>query len=279
MKVYPFKITKPSNSSLIYQEDSTKEFYNKLHEHDEIQISYIENGDGILFVGNSLINYYSGDIFIIGGNVPHAFKSDKSSGNISRMKTLFFTKSSFGESFFKLNQFSEISSFFKEAKFSFQLKSNLEFVKAEFNLLAFEKEYNQFIIFLKILKLISEGKKNRLSHFLNQKHISDIDAKRMRDIFEFTIENSSKKISLAEIAGVANMTRNAFCKYFKKRTNKTYVEFLTELRIENSCKLLKENRDLSIAEIAMKSGFQNTSNFNRRFKNLKKITPLIYRRL
>ncbi|WP_337994843.1 helix-turn-helix domain-containing protein [Polaribacter ponticola] len=73
------------------------------------------------------------------------------------------------------------------------------------------------------------------------------------------------------------MTKNAFCKYFKKRTNKTYISFLTELRIENACKLLNSNKDLSIAEIAFKSGFNNISNFNRKFKELKKVTPLKYR--
>jgi AraC-like DNA-binding protein len=75
------------------------------------------------------------------------------------------------------------------------------------------------------------------------------------------------------------MTKNAFCKYFKKRTNKTYVSFLTELRIENECKLLKSDTDVSINEIAYKVGFNNISNFNRKFKEVKKMPPLSYRNL
>ncbi|MFT6050332.1 MAG: AraC-like DNA-binding protein [Patiriisocius sp.] len=93
------------------------------------------------------------------------------------------------------------------------------------------------------------------------------------------MENAHQKISLEDIASIANMTKNAFCKYFKKRTNKTYVSFLTEVRIENACKLLKSDKDVSINEIAYKVGFNNISNFNRKFKEVKKMTPLSYRNL
>jgi AraC-like DNA-binding protein len=99
----------------------------------------------------------------------------------------------------------------------------------------------------------------------------------MRDIMEFTMNHYQQHISLETVASVANMTKNAFCKYFKKRTNKTYFTFLNELRIEYACKLLNKNKDLSITEIAILSGFNNISNFNRKFKLLKKNSPLQYK--
>jgi AraC-like DNA-binding protein len=73
------------------------------------------------------------------------------------------------------------------------------------------------------------------------------------------------------------MTKQAFCKYFKLRTNKTYFQFLGEIRIEHACKLLNRNKNLSIAEIASFSGFNNISTFNRKFRLLKKTSPLQYR--
>ena len=78
---------------------------------------------------------------------------------------------------------------------------------------------------------------------------------------------------MAKVADVASMTRNAFCKYFKKRTNKTYVQFLNEIRVEQACKLLLSQTDMNIAEIAEQCGFRNMSNFNRQFKSIKKMTP------
>ena len=73
------------------------------------------------------------------------------------------------------------------------------------------------------------------------------------------------------------MTKSAFCKYFKTRTNKTYFNFLNELRTEHACKLILADNDLTIADVAILSGFRNMSNFNRRFKSIKKTTPLQYK--
>ncbi|MFC4268444.1 AraC family transcriptional regulator [Polaribacter marinivivus] len=279
MKVYPFKIPKPNNNALIYQEDIEVVFYDKLHQHDEIQISYIEKGNGTLLVGNSFTNYYTGNVFVIGSNVPHAFKSDTSKNETSKMLTLFFTKESFGTSFFKLEEFEEIESFFVNSLHGFQVTSQLTEIKEIFNKLKKATKLERFIILIALLKLLSESDINLLSNYTYAKKLSDSEGKRMRKVFDYTLKNADQKISLDEIASVANMTKNAFCKFFKKRTNKTYINYLTELRIENACKILKSNKDMAIVDVAFKAGFYNISNFNRRFKELKKMTPLTFRNL
>ena len=279
MKVYPFKIPKPNNNVLIYQEDIEVVFYDKLHQHDEIQISYIEKGNGTLLVGNSFTNYYTGNVFVIGSNVPHAFKSDTSKNETSKMLTLFFTKESFGTSFFKLEEFEEIESFFVNSLHGFQVTSQLTEIKEIFNKLKKATKLERFIILIALLKLLSESDINLLSNYTYAKKLSDSEGKRMRKVFDYTLKNADQKISLDEIASVANMTKNAFCKFFKKRTNKTYINYLTELRIENACKILKSNKDMAIVDVAFKAGFYNISNFNRRFKELKKMTPLTFRNL
>ena len=81
-----------------------------------------------------------------------------------------------------------------------------------------------------------------------------------------------------DVAYIANMTPNAFCRYFKQRTNKTFVNFLIDIRIGNACKLLAKNNDLSITEISYKSGFNNLANFNRKFRAMKGITPSEFRK-
>jgi AraC-like DNA-binding protein len=88
-----------------------------------------------------------------------------------------------------------------------------------------------------------------------------------------------KEITLDTISQEAAMTKNAFCKYFKKRTNKTYMTFLNELRIEEASKLLQVQKDLSITEIAEACGFQNISNFNRKFRRIKGKTPRDFRKI
>jgi AraC-like DNA-binding protein len=125
---------------------------------------------------------------------------------------------------------------------------------------------------------MGQGKVTTLSSALHTKIYGEEEGKRMSDIFGFTLDHFDKSISLKEVAEIANMTPNAFCRYFKQRTNKTYMNFLLDIRIGNACKLLTKKTDLSIAEIAYKSGFNNLTNFNRKFKSIKGLTPSEFRK-
>lgn len=277
MKVLPFKIPKPQHQALVYQEDYELVFYNKFHQHEEIQLSFIKEGEGALIVGDTINYYQKGDVFIIGSNLPHVFKSDTSHKTKSHMLTLFFTKNAFGNNFFNLEELKELNSFFKKTETGFKISSNAKLASL-FSELKLSTPLKRFILFLEILKSLSRVKGNPLSSFIYKKQYTDIEGKRMSAVMEYTINNYQKNISLEHIARIAAMTKNAFCKYFKKRTNKTYFRFLNELRIENACKLLLANNDLSIAEIADKSGFNNISNFNRQFKFVKQMIPSEYRK-
>lgn len=277
MKVLPFKIPKPEYHALVYQEDRETIFYDKFHQHEEIQLSYIKEGEGTLIIGDTINDYEKGDILVIGSNLPHVFKSDSSKSTTSHMLSLFFTKNAFGNCFFDLEELKELKSLFKKTDNGFKISAN-KTLSSMFEELKSSSRLQQFISLLNILKLLSKIRSKPLSTFVYEKQYSDIEGKRMSAVMDYTMNNYNKNISLETIAKVASMTKNAFCKYFKKRTNKTYFRFLNELRIENASKLLLANNDLSIAEIADKSGFNNISNFNRQFKMVKQLVPSEYRK-
>jgi len=279
MKVLPFKIPKPDFDALVFQVDKDILFFDKLHQHKEIQLSLIVEGEGTLIVGDTINYYKKGDILIIGSHIPHVFKSDLNTNQNSHMLTLFFTKTSFGSHFFNLEELKELKSFFKRSIQGFKITSHKKLVTSLFEHLFEASKLQRFIILLEILQLASKSSYTSLSSFIYDKKYTDIEGKRMRDVFEYTMNNFNKDISLTIISDVANMTKNAFCKYFKKRTNKTYILFLNELRIEHSCKLLLTNKDLSILEIAELTGFHNISNFNRQFKAIKKVNPSTFKTL
>ncbi len=279
MKVLPFKIPKPKGDALVFQEDYERVFYDKLHQHEEIQISIILYGEGTLIVGDTINHYKAGEVFVIGSNIPHVFKSDPVEEDTpkSHMLSLFFTKSSFGEDFFELDELSTLGSFFKRSEAGFKITSSKNKIKELFLKIQTSSKIDRFLLFFKLLKKLSKIEYTSLSSFIYEKKYTDVEGKRMSNVFEYTIENFNKHITLDTIAIVATMSQNAFCKYFKKRTNKTYFQFLSEVRIEHACKLLEENKDLSVTEIAEKSGFNNISNFNRKFKKIKERTPKEYR--
>jgi len=104
MKVLPFQIPKPEHDALIYQEDKETVFYDKFHQHEEIQVSYIAEGEGTLVVGDTINYYKKGDVLAIGSNLPHVFKSDTSFKTQSEMLSLFFSIDAFGASFFLIRR-------------------------------------------------------------------------------------------------------------------------------------------------------------------------------
>jgi len=273
MKVLPFKIPKPEQNAIVFQIDYDEIFYDKLHQHEEIQLSLIVEGEGTLIVGDTINHYTKGDILVIGSNLPHVFKSDVNASKVSHMLTLFFSKSSFGTSFFEFEELKELQTFFKRSKHGFKVTSKHKALKELFFQLENASKFNRFLILFQLLKLASTTNYRSLSSFIYDKKITDNEGNRMRNVFEYTMNHFKTEITLDTIAEVANMTNNAFCKYFKKRTNKTYFTFLNALRVENACKLLISNTEYNIAEIAELSGYNNLSNFNRQFQIHKQQSP------
>ena len=277
MKVLPFKIPKPENATLVVQEDRGLKFYDKLHQHQETQISLIKKGEGTFIIGDHVGEFHQGDIFVIGENLPHVFNNDHIEGSV-HMISLFFMKSSYGEHFFNFSEFEKLAPFFSASNLGFKIESpQIELVELMEGIV-YQSKLDRFISFIEILKAISNVSVSTLSSAIHRKTYGEEEGKRMRDIFEFTLQNFDETINLDQVADIANMTPNAFCRYFKQRTNKTYINFLLDIRIGNACKLLSKKTDLSIAEISYKSGFNNLTNFNRKFKSIKGITPSAFRK-
>jgi AraC-like DNA-binding protein len=279
MKILPFKIPKSNAASLIYQEDRKLVFYDKLHQHEEIQISYIKKGEGTIIVGDTITAYGAGDIIILGSYLPHVFRSEVGSVKVtSVMQTIFFTANTFGYGFFDLPEFKKMKPFFNAMQNGLILKKAKLEIGKQFDQFKQANDYDRLIVFLKVMKVLSLAKLKALSSFVYDKPFTDLEGKRMRKVFEYVMNHYHTAVTLEKAAAVANMTKHAFCRYFKVRTNKTFFQFLIEIRIEKAASLLSKNADLTVQEIAELCGFNNMSNFNRQFKVVKQLSPLHYRK-
>ncbi|WP_027392991.1 AraC family transcriptional regulator [Aquimarina latercula] len=278
MKVLPFKIPKSSTDTLIVQEDKEIVLYDKFHQHEEIQISIIISGEGNLIVGDTITDYKPNDILVFGSNVPHVLQSSESVEK-SYMISLFFTKESFGKMFFGLPEFEGLNHFFKSSVYGIKVLSQKQKLKKQFlKILGKEDRLDRFMVFLKILKLLKTVKVETISSFISKRAYTDNEGKRMATVFQVVMNEFNRDFSLKEVASLANMTPNAFCRYFKQRTNKTFFQFLIEVRIENVCRLLSKGTEITISEASYNSGFKNLSNFNRKFKEIKGVTPSTYKK-
>ncbi|WP_298516553.1 AraC family transcriptional regulator [uncultured Kordia sp.] len=278
MKILPFKIPKAESDILIVQQDRGRTFYEQLHQHEEIQLSYIISGRGTFIVGDTIRDFQSNDIILFGSNVPHVFRTDSETDEDSYMISLFFTNDSFGEGFFEVPKLQKAQQLLSDANFGVKFTEHQSYLELLFTNIVQQHTMQQFSTFFEILSILTQSDYETVSSFINTKNYTDDEGKRMSAVFEFVMNNFDQKIILEDVATIANMTPNAFCKYFKQRTNKTFFKFLTEVRIENACKFLTNATPLSIADIAYHCGFFNVSNFNRKFKEIKGVTPTAFRK-
>jgi AraC-like DNA-binding protein len=277
MKVFPFKIAKSKAVVLIYQEDKHIKFFDKLHQHEEIQISYVKKGEGSILIGDGLCPYQSGDVLVLGSHLPHVFQNEDS-GESSEMHSVFFSPDYLQVLFNQDPDLNILDEFFEPSKFGFKIpQASSAYFKP---ILAFKdaNQYERLRLLLELLQNLSLSPKEQLSQFVYNKGLTDGEGRRLRSVFDYAIKNYAQDISLDDVATVASMSRNAFCRYFKSRTNKTFFQFLIEIRIDKASKALLKNPDLGIAQISEACGFNNLSHFNKHFKAIMKLSPSQYRK-
>ncbi|HEX6171708.1 MAG TPA: AraC family transcriptional regulator [Chitinophagaceae bacterium] len=282
MKVVPFQIPKNTEEAFRVQVDDLPHLYNHLHQHPEIQLTLIKESNGTLVAGDYVGPFHAGDVFVIGGNQPHVFRNDEKFFK-KRSKavaiTIFFDETTFGENFWLLEEMKSLQQFLKNSSGGFRITGRKKKSIAE-NLvsIANAKGIDRLIIFLEILKLLSSRKEmHSLATPVIQRNIKSYDGSRLNKVIEFTFKEFQRPITLKEVADLANLTPEAFCKYFKTRTRKTYINFLNEIRVNHACRLLTE--DKSISAICYDCGFMNLSNFNRIFKKIKQVPPGGWRKI
>jgi AraC-like DNA-binding protein len=285
MKILPFKIPKTSQESFRLQEDHEVHFYDNLHQHPEIQLTLILESDGKVIVGDFIGAFKPGDIFLIGPNLPHVFRNDRKYYDNQRegqahSLSLFFEWKTFGETFLSMPEMAHLNELAKISERGLLIQEPIKSRVAQLIKHLFKKTgMDRIIVLLKILNILSSNKSMEpLASSGVYSDFDEQDGRKLADIYRFTMNEFHRKISLDEVAYLAHMTTNSFCRYFKKRTRKSYVDFLTEIRIGHARKLLQQN-DLSISQISMEVGFNNLSNFNRKFRSVCSITPTEFRKL
>lgn len=279
MKALPFKIPKTEQTSFHTQIDQEPHFYDTLHQHPEIQVTLIEESHGTLIYGDYLGSFQPGDVFVIGSNAPHVFRNDssyyKSNSDVyAKALTFFFDRDTLGAPFLELPEAKGLVELINQAGRGMKLSGKgIGPLRASVRKLFEQEGLDRIVSLIQILKQLSNAEHfEYLSGQLQTKRVSEVEGKRLNDIFNFTMQAYDRPIPLAEVAAVANMTTTAFCRYFKQHTRKTYLDFLNEYRIGQACKLLAE-KDKPIAQIAFECGFNNLSNFNRKFKGVMYMTP------
>jgi AraC-like DNA-binding protein len=107
--------------------------------------------------------------------------------------------------------------------------------------------------------------------------IFDKDQNHINKIYEYVFRNIRTGIKLKEASALVYMEPGSFCRYFRKKTNKTFMDYVKSVRIGIAAKLLAET-DKQITQICYECGYNNLANFNHYFKTIMKKTPSEYRK-
>jgi AraC-like DNA-binding protein len=192
---------------------------------------------------------------------------------------LFFDLRAFGEAFWASEELQEVKEFFEHLNSCYRvLVEKQDKFLEQVQQLQQKNKLEKVVGALQLVDVLMHQATLQRLNLSDQMHnLSEREGKRMEQVLQFLVEESHRQLTLEEVASVANMSREAFCRFFKERTRKTLVTFLNELRLSNACQALLHS-DQTIASIAFTCGFSNLSHFNRVFIKTIGITPRDFRR-
>ena len=243
------------------------------HFHPEYEIVYIREGQGKRHVGDHIGNYEDGELIFLGPNLPHLSFVEPKMEIVLQMREDFL-----GEAFIEKPEMQEIRQLFERSKNG--LTFHGEFKHHIGRRLIALVDQPPFARLIGLLQILQEMALNSDYQSLNANgsalEVNTQDHERIQAIYTFVEEHFQRPISLEEAAAVISMTVPAFCRYFKKQTNRTFTQFVNEIRIAYACRLLGDE-SLTISAVSLESGFNNLSHFNKQFRQIAGLSPREYR--
>lgn len=248
------------------------------HFHPEYEIVYISGGKGKRHIANHISYYEDGDLIFLGPNLPHlGFTEELPEKHVEivvQMKEEFL-----GSDFLRIPEMFAVKQVFERAKLGLSYSGKIkQEVGRRLVAMADLPAFDRLINLIQVLNLLAESEEYTMLNadsFPVEVNAQDHD--RMQKIYAYVQFNFQGEIHLGEVAKLINMTVPAFCRYFKKLTQKTFIQFTNEYRVAHACRLLAEDH-LSIANVSYESGFNNLSHFNKQFRAVTEVSPRDYRK-
>ncbi|MEO6631645.1 MAG: AraC family transcriptional regulator [Mucilaginibacter sp.] len=278
-----YEILQPaSGQSFIFRKFDSSAFDAPYHFHVEYELTYILEGSGKRYVGSHMQNFTSGDLVLLGPNLPHCWKLEpgKEAQTTASAIVIQFDGAFLGDDFFNKNELQHIKRLFQKSGSGMSFHGDTQKAVSQ-NLLALSDEQNAFKLLIGLLEALQRLAQSAEYAQLDQNQViaerTLAEQERINPVFAYLVENFRHHVTLDEAAGIANMTTNAFCKYFKKITRKTFMETIIEYRLNYALQQLVQT-DKPISEIAFESGFGDVSHFYKMFKVKMQLSPLNYRK-
>lgn len=241
-------------------------------------------GKGTKFIGDHVKSFKPGDITFLGPDLPHLWRSDaeasvNKNGIYAKGIVVYFQEDFISTSLLNKEEGLMLRQLFKKGLRGFDIIGHTAKKVGQMLIDLPKREgFDAVLALLHILNCLSQTDDIELlasSGYTNT--LREGDTHRMNQVYAHVMKNFKRKMPISELASLTNMTPTSFSRYFKTHSNKTFSEFVSEIRIGHACKLLIDKK-MNASRACYESGFQTLSNFNRQFKVATKRTPLEYKK-
>jgi AraC-like DNA-binding protein len=284
MRPQLLKVSKEPRHSFSVRQDLVPCINSRWHYHSEIELIHFKKGNGTQFIGDNIKEFKSGDVVLVGSKLPHYWRFNDAYFEEDNVQTVdvrvaHFNEDFWGNQFLQLPENVAIKNLLERARLGVQVCGSTRAKVADLLEHLLEKDgVYRIMILVEALSLIADCRDLITLSSIGFKQDSfETEDDRINIIYDYSLKNFKRAIQLDEIAHVANISPNSFCRYFKSRTRKTYSQFLIEVRVGHACKLLIEN-NISIKQLCYESGFNNFTSFHKYFKMITGKSPLNYQR-
>ncbi len=247
------------------------------HFHPQYELTYMVSSTGIRYIGDNIDNFQRGDLILMGPNLPHSWKTVGEQNERVRCVIIQWNDSFFGDWLDK-EELQPIKDMLRlsERGLKFDMSKALDMEETLLKLTELDP-IERLFSFLSILKKLAMSVEYEIVAGTSfTKKLSHKESERINLIYDFVGKNHLRRIKLDEIAEQVSLSKEAFCRFFKRNFNKSFFVFVNEYKISLAGKLLIDT-DLSVAEVAYKSGYNNLTFFHRQFHKFMLMSPSKYR--
>jgi YesN/AraC family two-component response regulator len=283
MKALQTEISNLLHSYIAVVERNEPYFKSPFHYHPELELVYVKESHGKRIIGDKLDTFTDGDMVFMGSNLPHIWLNDEIYYKgftylHAQSIVVYFNKEVFSKNFYELKESSKINDLFNRASRGIRILGETQKkIAIKMEKLVKKKDFDRIICLMELLNILATSKD--IEYITNEGYTGttlQTKTDRLSEVYKYITTNYFNDISLDEISKIANLSPTAFCRLFKQRTNRHFVEYLNEVRISNACKFLLET-NLNVSEIAFQCGYKTLSNFNKIFKKTTALSPKEYR--
>lgn len=273
------RVEPPPGRSFAWQAFDLPSFPYRWHFHAAYELTLITSGQGRRFVGDSIELFEPGDLVLLGPNLPHTWHSEPSRSGRSRAVVIRFEGDCLGADFFDHGEMGRVRALLERSRrgLAFGRTPTSRDVADVVTKGTAASPFDQVIRLLESLQILATKCRGReLSSDRYAWSARAADARRIDRVCRHAMQHLSEPLTGSDMAGIASLSPEAFCRFFRRMTGRTFIGWLHEVRIGHACRLLATT-SRPVLEIAVVSGFDNLSNFNRVFRRLRNCTPREFR--